>query len=73
MEKSSCYINLINSKVQLWLLLKPKGKVLQPYEKLMWPALVVNNILKEERYIRVANVLADHDDLLTQWKPIKMS
>ena len=25
--------------------------MLQPYEKLMWPALVVNNILKEERYM----------------------
>ena len=23
--------------------------------------------------IRVANVVADHDDLLTQWRPIKMS
>jgi hypothetical protein len=32
-------------------LLNRKGKVLQPYEKLMWPALVVNNILKEERYM----------------------
>ena len=24
-------------------------------------------------YTRVANVVADHDDLLTQWRPIKMS
>ena len=24
-------------------------------------------------FIRVANVVADHDDLLTQWRPIKMS
>ena len=24
-------------------------------------------------YIRVANVVADHDSLLTQWRPIKMS
>ena len=24
-------------------------------------------------YLRVANVVADHDDLLTQWRPIKMS
>ena len=23
--------------------------------------------------IRVANVVADHDDILTQWRPIKMS
>ena len=24
-------------------------------------------------YVRVANVVADHNDLLTQWRPIKMS
>ena len=27
----------------------------------------------DDPYIRVANVVADHDSLLTQWRPIKMS
>ena len=36
-------------------------------------ALCVQMLLPGHMHTRVANVVADHDSLLTQWRPIKMS
>ena len=54
-------------KISFW------SKVSTHFERIEgpWPSF------KESPYdvtiTRVANVVADHDDLLTQWRPIKMS
>ena len=50
-------------------------------KKTFWNQLTFNNLAIMERIhigsfvinIRLANVVADHNDLLTQWRPIKMS